>query len=125
MKAQAHTTTLQSLLPLSAICRASNADIPVKVVEDLGGGSDGKHYVRFTSDVEGYNEGRVLTDQIEPSNPRDAALWYAVAFGWSVVPLHGVDAPGCTCGKENCASPGKHPRTKNGLKDATTDPKTI
>jgi len=27
----------------------------------------------------------------------------------------------CSCGQSNCSSPGKHPRTANGLKDATTD----
>jgi putative DNA primase/helicase len=36
--------------------------------------------------------------------------------------LRSIDAQGrCTCGKDDCQSPGKHPRTKNGLKDGTTD----
>lgn len=53
------------------------------------------------------------------------ALAYAHA-GLPVIPLHGVlDDSSCTCGKERCHSPGKHPRTRNGLKDATTDIKQI
>jgi P4 family phage/plasmid primase-like protien len=54
-----------------------------------------------------------------------AALEYAAA-GLSVIPLHGAREDGsCTCGDSQCGSPGKHPRTKNGLNDATTDPKQI
>ncbi len=50
----------------------------------------------------------------------EAALEYARA-GLPVVPLHGIRDNGkCTCGNPTCASPGKHPRTRNGLKDATT-----
>lgn len=55
------------------------------------------------------------------------ALDYA-ARGWSVVPLHspsGIPALPCTCRKRHCDSPGKHPRTKNGLKDASRDPDQV
>jgi putative DNA primase/helicase len=45
--------------------------------------------------------------------------------GFLVIPLHSPlpDGSGrCTCSKpDECKSPAKHPRTKNGLKDATTD----
>lgn len=54
----------------------------------------------------------------------DAALEYAAA-GMPVVPLHSIVDGACTCGAARCHSPGKHPRTKNGLKDATTDSATI
>jgi hypothetical protein len=53
------------------------------------------------------------------------ALAYAKA-GRAVTPLHTPDAAGkCSCRKANCASVGKHPRTLNGVKDATTNPDTI
>ena len=58
----------------------------------------------------------------------EAAVKYALR-GWHVFPLHtpifGADgdgkATGCTCGKPACKSVGKHPRTANGLKDASND----
>lgn len=51
----------------------------------------------------------------------DAALGYA-ARGWELFPLHspGVDGK-CSCLNPECGSIGKHPRTQNGMKDATTD----
>jgi hypothetical protein len=51
-----------------------------------------------------------------------AALAYA-RRGWAVFPLHSPDpSRGCTCSLgPACKSPGKHPRTRRGLKDATTD----
>lgn len=50
----------------------------------------------------------------------EAAHRYA-DLGWSVLPLHAIRNERCTCGKSDCPSPGKHPRTRNGVKDATTD----
>lgn len=52
------------------------------------------------------------------------ALRYA-DLGWRVLPLHNPTGAGCSCGDENCSSPGKHPRTRNGVNDASTDHKTI
>ena len=105
-------SVLQSILPIAAICHAHGADIPCKVVEDLGTASDGKHYVKFTSDLEGYAEGQAVIDQIEPIAPRDAAFWYAVAFGWPVIPLHtptGKPDNPCSCNRRRCKNFGKHP----------------
>jgi hypothetical protein len=50
-----------------------------------------------------------------------AALRYAAA-GIAVMPLHTPTPNGCTCrqGRE-CGSPGKHPRLRHGLLDASTD----
>jgi hypothetical protein len=49
-----------------------------------------------------------------------AALTYA-ARDWPVLPLHTPDEAGrCSCQKPKCAV-GKHPRTRNGYYDATTD----
>lgn len=52
------------------------------------------------------------------------ALRYA-ALGWAVMPLHAVINGRCDCNKDTCASPGKHPRTMRGLKDASTDADTV
>ena len=51
----------------------------------------------------------------------NSALSYAALF--PIIPLHTINQKGyCTCGMgTDCASPGKHPETKNGLKDASTD----
>jgi hypothetical protein len=53
-----------------------------------------------------------------------AALEYAER-GWPVIPLHSPCARGCSCGRAECESPAKHPRTAHGLKDASRDAETI
>jgi len=52
----------------------------------------------------------------------ESALEYA-SFGWRVFPVHSIRDDGrCTCRKGwQCSTPGKHPRTRNGFKDATVD----
>src|SRR5450755_714729 len=52
------------------------------------------------------------------------ALGY-VKRGWPVIPLHTPQNGGCSCNWANCTATGKHPRTKNGLSDATTQPDII
>ena len=52
------------------------------------------------------------------------ALYYAT-LGCKVFPAHSISGGQCTCGKSDCTSPGKHPKTRNGLKDATTSNKSI
>lgn len=59
-----------------------------------------------------------------PGSMLDYALRYA-ARGWPVFPLHTWLGNGCSCGHLSCASPGKHPRTRSGFHDATTDPAQI
>lgn len=45
--------------------------------------------------------------------------------GLPVFPLHTINPAGRgTCGRK-CASPGKHPRTPNGLLDATSTPSAV
>ena len=55
----------------------------------------------------------------------DAALEYG-RRPWLIFPVHSARNGVCMCarGKE-CDRPGKHPRTKNGLLDASTDLETI
>jgi hypothetical protein len=50
------------------------------------------------------------------------ALKYA-ARGYRVLPMHWVVKDGrCGCSKgKGCDRPGKHPMTKHGVKDSTTD----
>lgn len=62
----------------------------------------------------------------------DAALAIARDHGWAVLPLHWPvwpepDGPvRCSCGDIACvANLGKHPRTRRGFKDATTDEAAI
>ena len=56
---------------------------------------------------------------------KSLALKYA-ALGLHVHPLHTIVVGHCSCGAGfDCKHPGKHPRTPNGVKDATIDRKTI
>ncbi len=53
-------------------------------------------------------------------SPLDAALAYGAA-GWPVLPVAGVSSVGeCGCGR-SCENPGKHPLSRHGVHDATTD----
>lgn len=54
----------------------------------------------------------------------EAALKYA-NHGWPVLPVHSRNGHACTCGKPNCRSSAKHPRTRRGVHDATTIQATI
>lgn len=49
-----------------------------------------------------------------------SALTYA-RWGWRVFPLHTPRGSGCSCGSATCGNAGKHPRTRHGFKEATTD----
>jgi hypothetical protein len=50
-----------------------------------------------------------------------AALWYPEHLRWPIFPLHGIVKGKCTCSDPECKSPGKHPLTPHGCKDATLD----
>jgi hypothetical protein len=59
-----------------------------------------------------------------PSLPAAAARY--AALRWPVLPLHTPEHEGpCSCGRAGCSKPGKHPRTRHGLRDASTDPAQI
>jgi hypothetical protein len=71
-----------------------------------------------------YNNARA-DGRAQPPTNAAAALFYPRRYGWRVFPLHSIAHGACTCGKPKCSSPGKHPRTRRGVKDATTDATTI
>jgi hypothetical protein len=48
------------------------------------------------------------------------ALAYAHR-GFPVFPCHTAGPTGCSCGRVDCTAPAKHPRTRQGLHDATTN----
>lgn len=56
-------------------------------------------------------------------SPFAAALAFG-ATGWPVLPVAGVTAGECAC-RRPCGNPGKHPITRHGVHDATTDPVLI
>ncbi len=55
----------------------------------------------------------------------EAAARYADA-GWPIFPLHEIRDGACSCTVgPTCAHPGRHPRTRSGHHDATSDRDTI
>src|SRR5438128_9515341 len=67
----------------------------------------------------------MMTKGDTSTSPLDMALGHA-ARGWHVFPCHTpTPTGGCSCRHPDCERIGKHPRTKNGLHDATTDRATI
>ncbi|WP_176550495.1 bifunctional DNA primase/polymerase [Bacillus sp. AFS037270] len=61
----------------------------------------------------------MVTNCLSPNGK--AALAYASKLNWPVFPLYTPNKNYCSCQNPNCQSPGKHPRTKNGLKAASTN----
>lgn len=54
----------------------------------------------------------------------ETALAYAQRR-WRVAPLHTAKDGRCSCGDLKCRNVAKHPRSKNGLKDATTNEEIV
>lgn len=46
-----------------------------------------------------------------PAWPATAAFTYR-GLGWAVIPAHTPSEAGCSCGRADCPSPGKHPRVR-------------
>src|SRR5260370_23085924 len=71
---------------------------------------------------EGKPEPRARKNKVADDD--DSSLKVALrcaSIGLPVVPLHGKTLGGaCTCGDADCERPGRHPRTRHGLADATT-----
>jgi hypothetical protein len=62
----------------------------------------------------------------DPMESHLSAALLLAQQSFSLLPLHSISSDGtCTCNREDCDRPGKHPRTLNGSKDATRDKVTI
>lgn len=62
-----------------------------------------------------------MSSPTDKSSNLESALEYAQR-GWPIFPIHGIRANGCTCAEgKKCRSAGKHPKTRNGLKNATKE----
>ncbi len=66
-----------------------------------------------------------MSAEHQPENPAEGTALDYASRGWPVLPLHDVTSGKCSCGNSSCSSPGKHPYTQRGWKDATTDPQRI
>lgn len=73
------------------------------------------------------NAFRFEDDMESPSTTKAALAW--ARYGAKIIALHGIDKNGsCTCGKQTCASSGKHPIANifpKGQHSATSDPTEI
>jgi putative DNA primase/helicase len=61
----------------------------------------------------------------EKSHDSEAIALRCAQAGLRVVPLYATKEGRCTCGNTDCDHLGRHPRTKNGLRDATSDPTAV
>lgn len=60
-------------------------------------------------------------DGVRASSPLHYALRYIKELDWSVFPVHWIEDGRCSCGKDHCHSPGKHPVARHGFRDASRD----
>ncbi len=67
--------------------------------------------------------GREPPRAIRSRSAVDAALAYGAA-GWAVLPVAGMSDGQCAC-QRSCDHPAKHPLSRHGVHDATTDPVLI
>lgn len=61
-----------------------------------------------------------MTTAVLAAPTLDQLLGYA-RRGWHIFHCHTEGVNGCSCGDAACDSPGKHPRSRHGFKDGTTD----
>lgn len=88
------------------------------------------------SELMGHFEVAEMRPDKRAPNMLVAAEWYATTLRWPIFPIHhpvaDAESPHgwrCSCGRDDerlampqrCKSPGKHPMTSAGFKDASTD----
>jgi len=66
-----------------------------------------------------------VMESAQPTNQDDYTPSGYLARGWAIFPIHSIVRGKCSCEKQDCSTPGKHPRTRSGVKDASKDPKDI
>jgi len=64
---------------------------------------------------------KLLAPDAQTENQLVADALHYARSGLLVFPLHTVKDAKCTCGKNDCHSPAKHPRTVHGLKQASNN----
>lgn len=68
----------------------------------------------------------MVLGKIDETRMMKSALLYATKLEWQVFPLHWIENGKCSCkGKTGSCKAGKHPLTKNGVKDATLNKSII
>ena len=61
-----------------------------------------------------------------PNIDRQTLALDYVRRAWAVFPLHHIESGACSCmGRTKGCKPGKHPRTRNGVHDASIDPAKV
>ena len=55
---------------------------------------------------------------------KEWAEFYATT-GWQIFPCHFMEGGACSCGKPDCERAAKHPRTRKGFKDASSDAQQV
>lgn len=61
---------------------------------------------------------------MKETSPHAGAMWYARQRGWPVFPCAWIEDGRCSCDREDCESPGKHPLVR-WREAATTDLTTL
>jgi hypothetical protein len=106
----AMSTALQETRPNQRGQRARRQAATILRDDGEGGEADPSHA-----------PGSLITGPSAGTSMLERALMYG-ARGFRIFPLHELEADGgCSCGRSDCHSPCKHPRTPSGVKEGTSD----
>jgi hypothetical protein len=121
---ESKSSDLSHMMTLSSLTSYLDPDNKTGDDEGLHGSSPSQPESNFVE-----AKGKIPEKQADTKKSDDflkTVLGYA-RQGWKIIPLHTPDEKGvCSCSKgEKCTSPGKHPRTANGVRESSTDEQTI